>query len=307
MARRRATWRASSTVSGEQQLPNRRTPASASAAGSCHGQTRSVTPTTSWPCSTRSAAPPRSRRRRSSRRRSARESSDRFRALRSTRRATCPRSDRAGGRGPRARCRRSRSAVALVADEAHARRELLAQRVLQRRQLGAAARRTARADARRPLHVSSVRRTDHECARISSLSLSCSAMSSARSARACPIVSRPERRSAWMSSGSFRSRSGVGNAAAVLAHALPELLLRPVEVGEEPLIGLRLFERIQVSLSRFSTRASSRLSASVASRMTAGMRSMPASLAARHRRSPTMSWYPCPALRTTTAGADPTA
>ena len=52
MPRRRATWRASSTVSGEQQLPKRRVASS----DSRHGQTRSVTPTTSWPASTSSAA-----------------------------------------------------------------------------------------------------------------------------------------------------------------------------------------------------------------------------------------------------------
>src|SRR4029077_21248721 len=52
MPRRRATARASSTVSGEQQLPNLRVASS----GSRHGHTRSVTPITSKPCSTRSAA-----------------------------------------------------------------------------------------------------------------------------------------------------------------------------------------------------------------------------------------------------------
>src|SRR6266542_5189429 len=52
MPSRRATWRASSTVSGEQQLPNRAVRSS----GSRHGHTRSVMPTTSWPCSTSRAA-----------------------------------------------------------------------------------------------------------------------------------------------------------------------------------------------------------------------------------------------------------
>ena len=52
MPSRRATCRASSTVAGEQQLPKRW---AASVAG-CHGHTRSVTPTTSTPCSTRIAA-----------------------------------------------------------------------------------------------------------------------------------------------------------------------------------------------------------------------------------------------------------
>src|SRR6266404_8828205 len=52
MPRRRATARASATVSGEQQLPNFRVDSS----GSRHGHTRSVTPITSTPCSTRSAA-----------------------------------------------------------------------------------------------------------------------------------------------------------------------------------------------------------------------------------------------------------
>src|SRR5215470_5167892 len=48
----RATWRASSTASVPQQLPNRFVGASAS----CRGQTRMVIPTTSYPCSTSKAA-----------------------------------------------------------------------------------------------------------------------------------------------------------------------------------------------------------------------------------------------------------
>ncbi len=52
MPSRRATCRASSTVAGEQQLPNLR----AASWGGCHGHTRSVMPTTSKPCSTRMAA-----------------------------------------------------------------------------------------------------------------------------------------------------------------------------------------------------------------------------------------------------------
>jgi hypothetical protein len=52
MPSRRATWRASSTVAGEQQLPKRWAPSW----DGCHGHTRSVMPTTSKPCSTRTAA-----------------------------------------------------------------------------------------------------------------------------------------------------------------------------------------------------------------------------------------------------------
>src|SRR5262245_37888855 len=52
MPSRDATRRASSTVAGEQQLPKRVLASCASA----HGHTRSVTPTTSKPCSTRRAA-----------------------------------------------------------------------------------------------------------------------------------------------------------------------------------------------------------------------------------------------------------
>src|SRR5512144_1113185 len=52
MPSRRATARASATVSGEQQLPNFRVGSS----GSRHGHTRSVIPMTSTPCSTRRAA-----------------------------------------------------------------------------------------------------------------------------------------------------------------------------------------------------------------------------------------------------------
>ena len=48
----RATARAASTASGEQHEPKRWLPSS----GSRQGQTRSVTPTTSKPCSTSSAA-----------------------------------------------------------------------------------------------------------------------------------------------------------------------------------------------------------------------------------------------------------
>src|SRR5882724_7145480 len=59
------------------------------------------------------------------------------------------------------------------------------------------------------------------------------------------------------------------------------------------------------SRRRFSTSASSRLCASVTSRMTAGIRVRPASLAARQRRSPTTSWYPSPSRRTTTGWSTP--
>src|SRR5580765_7558180 len=52
MPSRRATWRASSTLSGEQQLPN----LAARFSGSRQGHTRRVTPITSTSCSTRSAA-----------------------------------------------------------------------------------------------------------------------------------------------------------------------------------------------------------------------------------------------------------
>ena len=52
MPSRRATCRASSTVAGEQQLPKRL----AGSSLSCQGQTRSVMPTTSKPCSTSRAA-----------------------------------------------------------------------------------------------------------------------------------------------------------------------------------------------------------------------------------------------------------
>src|SRR5580765_7051859 len=48
----RATWRASSTLSGEQQLPN----LAARLSGSRQGHTRRVTPMTSTPCSTMRAA-----------------------------------------------------------------------------------------------------------------------------------------------------------------------------------------------------------------------------------------------------------
>src|SRR5262245_4060204 len=59
------------------------------------------------------------------------------------------------------------------------------------------------------------------------------------------------------------------------------------------------------SRSRVSTSASSRLSASETSRTTAGICVSPAILAARQRRSPTMSWYPGPAFRTTTGWIKP--
>src|SRR6516162_6584264 len=52
MPRARATWRASSTASVPQQLPNRFVGSSSS----WRGQTRMVTPTTSHPCSTSRAA-----------------------------------------------------------------------------------------------------------------------------------------------------------------------------------------------------------------------------------------------------------
>ena len=93
----------------------------------------------------------------------------------------------------------------------------------------------------------SVARTDHECARISSRSRSWSAgESSESSARAWPIVSRPARRSAWITSGSFSSRRQLAIAAPVPRDSLGELFLRPAELGEQPLVGFRLFHRVQV-------------------------------------------------------------
>ena len=52
MPRRLATCRAPSAVSNEQQDPKR----FAGSSGSFQGQTRKVTPTTSWPCSSNRAA-----------------------------------------------------------------------------------------------------------------------------------------------------------------------------------------------------------------------------------------------------------
>src|SRR6266513_1605442 len=138
---------------------------------------------------------------------------------------------------------------------------------------------------------SSVALTDQSCSRISFRSRSWSAaVVSASRARACPIVSRPLRRSAWISSGS-RSRR---NAFAI------ELRSRPMRPASSSWVQPN-WERsfwyasassigFRSSRSRFSTSASSRLWASVASRTIAGIRSSPAWRAARQRRSPAMSW-----------------
>src|SRR5215469_5906816 len=46
--------------------------------------------------------------------------------------------------------------------------------------------------------------------------------------------------------GQSEESKAIGNRAPVASHALAELLLRPREVGEKPLEGLRLLHRVQI-------------------------------------------------------------
>ena len=59
-------------------------------------------------------------------------------------------------------------------------------------------------------------------------------------------MSRPARRSAWIDLGELEQPQAVGDAAAVSPNALGQLFLRPSELGEQPLIRLRLFHRVQI-------------------------------------------------------------
>ena len=115
----------------------------------------------------------------------------------------------------------------------------------QRNQLGSAGERGG-AGRRRFCTPSSVARTDQECARISSLSLNCSAGVKESSARAWPMVSRPARRSSWMMVRQSEQPETVGDRAPILADPLGQLLLGPAELREQLLIGLGLLHRVQV-------------------------------------------------------------
>jgi len=111
---------------------------------------------------------------------------------------------------------------------------------------------------------------------------------SASNARACPIVSRPPRRSAWISSGSPQQRSESRSSCGP-ADAPGELLLRPAELAEELFVGLGLIDRIQVFAEQVLDER--KLEAFGIGRVAddRGMRSSPACRAARQRRSPAMS------------------
>ena len=152
---------------------------------------------------------------------------------------------------------------ALVADQAHPRGERRAKRVFDGADLGRPPRRpaapTSSGCAARPARCV---RTDHECARISSRSRSCSAAPGRREAPghvhrepACAQVRLDQVRQ-------LDQPEAVRDRAPPRPTRSSQLLLRPSKLGRQALVGLRLLHRVQVSRSRFSTSASSRLSES---------------------------------------------
>ena len=68
----------------------------------------------------------------------------------------------------------------------------------------------------------------------------------ASSARACPIVNRPDATSCRASSGSFRSRRTFATVARSFPTAAAMLFLRQLEVVGESTVGERLVDRVQV-------------------------------------------------------------
>ena len=89
--------------------------------------------------------------------------------------------------------------------------------------------------------------------------------------------------------GQLEQTETVRDRAPILAHPLGQIFLGPAELGEQPLIGLGLLDRIQVLTQEVLDERELEALRVRTSRTTAGMRSSPASLAARQRRSPTMS------------------
>src|SRR5689334_5546673 len=240
MPRRRATARASATVSGEQQLPNLR----AASSGSCQGQTRSVTPTTSWPCSTSSAAatdestPPLI----PTTMRSAMLTRKLARSL-ARRRDQLAEPVELLARG----IRDLDPARALVADDAHARGERDAQRVLDRGELGGAPQRPAGRLYALGLHpllgrAHRPRVRENLLAKLQLIGRGVEREQRTRMAHreaTCAQIGLDRL-------GQLQKTQAVRDAAAVARDSLGQLFLRPPEFGEQALVGLRLFHRIEV-------------------------------------------------------------
>ena len=111
------------------------------------------------------------------------------------------------------------------------------------------------------------------------------------SARAWPAESLPSASRCWTAGGSAEQAQRVGDRRAALADAVGDLLVGEIEVLDQLLERGRLLERGEVlAVEVLDQRLLDRRRGRRSSRTIAGIVARPARRAARHRRSPAISW-----------------